>query len=229
MKFKVYVVDLDLPRGLFKQVLSLGLPIALLLGATAVLQASVPNEFKTGDTLTAQSLNENFQALHLRTVPAGTIAVFGGAAPPPGWLLCDGSEANRLDDADLFNAIGIAWGGGDGTTTFNVPDLRGVFLRGLDPDGLHDPDGSTRENASLQLDTLGKHTHSASDKPHTHPTWSTYKGANLADGNFFYAGSNDGLQHGSTDSSSTAGITIDATGGDETRPVNVAVNYIIKL
>lgn len=54
----------------------------------------------------------------------GTIILFGGSGVPTGYLLCDGSAVNRTTYADLFTAIGVTWGAGNGTTTFNVPDCR---------------------------------------------------------------------------------------------------------
>ena len=56
---------------------------------------------------------------------AGVIQMFGGSTPPAGWLLCDGSAVSRTTYAVLFAAIGTTWGAGDGSTTFNLPDLRG--------------------------------------------------------------------------------------------------------
>ena len=55
----------------------------------------------------------------------GRIEDFGGSAAPAGFLLCNGAAVSRTTYADLFNAIGTAWGAGDGSTTFNLPDLRG--------------------------------------------------------------------------------------------------------
>lgn len=62
--------------------------------------------------------------------PLGVINPFGGANAPEGWLLCDGQAISRADYADLFAVIGTAFGSGDGSTTFNIPDFRGEFLRG---------------------------------------------------------------------------------------------------
>lgn len=56
---------------------------------------------------------------------AGIIQMFAGATPPTGWLVCDGSAISRTTYATLFAAIGTTWGAGDGSTTFNIPDLRG--------------------------------------------------------------------------------------------------------
>ena len=56
---------------------------------------------------------------------AGVIQMFAGSTPPAGWLLCDGSAVSRTEYATLYAAIGDTWGAGDGSTTFNLPDLRG--------------------------------------------------------------------------------------------------------
>lgn len=56
--------------------------------------------------------------------PSGIISMYGGSAAPTAWLLCDGSAVSRSTYASLFSAIGSAYGAGDGSTTFNVPDLR---------------------------------------------------------------------------------------------------------
>lgn len=65
-------------------------------------------------------------------VPPGVVFPYAGPIPPTGWLLADGSAVSRTTYARLFAAIGTTYGVGDGTTTFNLPDLRGEFLRGLD-------------------------------------------------------------------------------------------------
>jgi len=56
--------------------------------------------------------------------PTGTLVDFAGAAAPAGFLLCDGAAVSRVTYDDLFGVIGTTWGIGDGTTTFNLPDLR---------------------------------------------------------------------------------------------------------
>jgi microcystin-dependent protein len=65
-------------------------------------------------------------------IPAGFIMDFAGPTPPTGWLLCDGAAVSRTTFAALFAAIGTTWGAGDGSTTFNVPDLRGRVRAGRD-------------------------------------------------------------------------------------------------
>lgn len=67
--------------------------------------------------------------------PVGAIVAFGGAAAPAGFLLCFGQAISRSDYSDLFDAIGTVYGVGDGTTTFNVPDIRGRAIAGQDDMG----------------------------------------------------------------------------------------------
>ena len=88
---------------------------------------------------------------NVSAVPTGTILPFGGDATqvPTGWFLCDGTELSRTVYANLYNVIGLNFGEGTGNATFNVPDMRGVFIRGVDnPTGTSaankDPNASTR-------------------------------------------------------------------------------------
>jgi len=76
-------------------------------------------------------------------VPVGTIVLFAGSVVPEGWLLCDGSAVSRTQYARLFQVIGTTYGAGDGSTTFNLPNLRGRVPVGLD-------------TAQSEFDTLGK-------------------------------------------------------------------------
>jgi microcystin-dependent protein len=63
--------------------------------------------------------------------PAGIVMPFAGSVAPQGYLLCDGSAVSRTDYADLFAAIGTTYGAGDGSSTFNVPDLSGRVVLGV--------------------------------------------------------------------------------------------------
>jgi microcystin-dependent protein len=62
--------------------------------------------------------------------PSGMVCHFGNTTPPTGWLQCNGAAVSRATYAALFTAIGTVYGSGDGSTTFNLPDARGMFLRG---------------------------------------------------------------------------------------------------
>lgn len=77
-------------------------------------------------------------------LPPGLIMAYGGSSAPQGWLMCDGTAVSRTTYAALFAAIGTAFGSGDGSSTFNLPDFRGRFLRGRDGGVGRDPDRGTR-------------------------------------------------------------------------------------
>jgi phage-related tail fiber protein len=64
--------------------------------------------------------------------PAGMVAFFGNSTAPTGWLKCNGAAVSRSTYSELYTAIGTTYGSGDGSTTFNLPDLRAEFIRGLD-------------------------------------------------------------------------------------------------
>lgn len=93
----------------------------------------------------------------------GSVTAFAMPTPPEGWLECNGQEVSRIIYARLFGRIGSTFGDGDGETTFNLPDLRGVFIRGWDADGKHDPE---RRFGTYQADQMQSHTHL--DLGHSH-------------------------------------------------------------
>lgn len=62
----------------------------------------------------------------------GAVSAFAMPIPPEGWLVCNGAAISRTEYADLFATIGTVWGAGDEISTFNLPDLRGEFVRGFD-------------------------------------------------------------------------------------------------
>ena len=64
------------------------------------------------------------------SVPTGTMFIYGGSVAPDGWLVCDGSAISRSTYAELFGVIGTSYGVGDGSTTFNIPDMRDRFVQG---------------------------------------------------------------------------------------------------
>ena len=80
------------------------------------------------------------------------------------WIVCDGRAVSRTTYSTLWAAIGTVYGGGDGSTTFNVPDLRGQFLQGWDEVrtyGASEPDSTARPvRGDITLDSSGAHTHS---------------------------------------------------------------------
>lgn len=96
------------------------------------------------------------------TLPIGSITAYGKETAPANWLICDGSAVSRSAYADLFAVIGTKYGEGDGSTTFNLPNLKGRVPVGLDSD---DTDFNTigktggEKNVVLTIDTMPSHGH----------------------------------------------------------------------
>lgn len=180
-------------------------------------------------------------------IPTGVIMPFAGTAEPTGWFLCDGRELSRTTYATLFAIIGITHGQGNGTTTFNIPDYRGRFMRGVDSVAGRDADsasrtamnsggntgnnvgsvqvyGTKRPNTAFTTDNPGDHSHALPPAGLSNATgagalWSGgYIGMNPT-------GTNTAL---TTQPSGTHAHTVTAGGDNETRPLNAYVNYIIK-
>lgn len=98
---------------------------------------------------------------------SGEIRGFAGATLPPGWIQCDGSAIARATYSVLFAVIGTTWGVGDGSTTFNVPNLLERFPLGAGgPYPLGQHGGTT--SVILAPTNLASHTHSVVDTGHTH-------------------------------------------------------------
>ena len=161
-------------------------------------------------------------------IPIGTVQTFAMSTAPSGWLECDGSAISRTTYAGLFNLIGTTYGVGNGTTTFNSPDMRGYFARGWDHGRGVDPGrtlGSTQASANLS------HNHSfVGDAlpPHAH-TFDVH--GTVAAGSTAYnaGGAVSGTAGTTSVSGGTPTGTITASGGSESRPVNVALLYAIKV
>ena len=74
--------------------------------------------------------DEKLQYIYDNMIPTGIVQAFAGSTTPTGWLLCDGSAVSRTDYAELYSVIGDTYGAGDGTTTFNLPNLADKFIQG---------------------------------------------------------------------------------------------------
>lgn len=112
------------------------------------------------------------------SAPAGTVSGFAGSAAPVGWLLCAGQAISRTTYSTLFTAIGTTYGPGDGSTTFNLPDLRGRVVAGRDDMG---GTAASRLTSPVAGSTLGasggaqSHTLTTGEMPsHTHNTPSIF-------------------------------------------------------
>ena len=161
----------------------------------------------------------------------GSVLPFAMNSAPAGWLKANGAAVSRSTYANLFSAIGTTYGAGNGSTTFNLPDLRGEFIRGFD-DGRGVDAGRTI--GSAQGDDNKAHTHTgsaASAGAHTHGI-ETYTASGV--GVPAYTRSNGGSNNttGQTNSAGahTHTLTIDSGGGGaEARPRNIALLYCIKF
>lgn len=144
----------------------------------------------------------------LAAVPVGSITMHGASTAPTGWLACEGAAVSRTTYAGLFAAIGTTFGVGDGSTTFNVPDMRGEFARGWDNTRGVDP---SRAFGSAQADELEAHVHSI-----TPPASNDTAGSGLT-------------ATGTGGSETITPYNSASTGGSETRPRNIALLFIIKF
>ena len=180
-------------------------------------------------------------------MPVGSVISYAGTTIPQGWLLCDGSAIDRINYSDLFNAIGTSWGIGDGSATFNLPDLRGQFLRGVDTayinpgSPLNDPDHSSRVASntggnvgnnvgSVQVDAFKAHNHNDVTDP---ANGRTFQGvyAHFSDGSTYYGSGSmavANLDGGLPYVYNLSNSALANRGGNETRPKNAYVYYIIK-
>lgn len=114
-----------------------------------------PNTLADAAKVRAQ-LDAIFQSL----IPIGSIVAYGGSSAPTGWLMCDGTPVSRTTYATLFTAIGTAYGTGDGSTTFNLPNFNGGSGRiplGKGSRSLGATGGE--ENHTLTVNELAAHAH----------------------------------------------------------------------
>ena len=140
-------------------------------------------------------------------VAPGFVLPFAGNAAPDGWLKANGIAVSRATYSALFSAIGTKYGVGDGSSTFNLPDLRAEFIRGFDDGRGVDVD---RVLGSSQADELKTHTHTINEG-----SANPQSGGALSSGDDYTS-----IVYKQQTSSST--------GGAETRPRNVALLYCIK-
>lgn len=193
------------------QIAALGAESFTLPGGTAF----VGGEIMAGENVRARyDLANTRYELVSELSKVGKIEIWPLDVAPPWGLICDGVAVSRATYANLFARIGITYGNGDGATTFNTPDYRGEFHRmkdggaGIDPDaaGRTDRgDGTTGDNVGTkQVDEFKSHTHSEVELS------SLSAGA------------------GATEKANEAAGVTGATGGNETRPINTYVNYVIR-
>ncbi len=229
--------------------------VAALIGAVASIIVSFITAWTTIATSEGRIKKLQRTAIdlksHISSIPApiGAIFAYGGPVDQSvlekeGWMLCDGRELSRSEFSQLFGRIGELWGKGNTVGTFNIPDLRGYFLRGADNGAGIDPDVSARINKdesqvgdkvgtlqgmataapgeSFTADDSGKHKHGD-------PTWNGDPGPyELATEHRGPGDADFGDQSAPTTEDGSHVHSI--IGGDkETRPINAYVNWIIRV
>lgn len=184
-------------------------------------------------------------ALQAMLMPTGVVLPYGGGTAPTGWLLCYGQAISRTTYATLYGIIGTTYGSGDGSTTFNVPDLRGRVIAGQDDMGGTSANRLTGVTGSVDGDVLGGtggaethtltsaempvHNHGVNDPAHAHTLNEiTLKGStggsSVPNGAWFDVGT-VGIN------SAYTGVTIQNAGSgnahNNVQPT-IILNYIIK-
>jgi len=168
---------------------------------------------------------------------SGMLVPYAGSSAPSGWLLCYGQAVSRSIYSALFSAIGTTYGAGDGSTTFNLPDLRGRVIAGQDDMGGTSADRLTNQTDGIDGDTLGAiggaETHILTESQlaqHSHSISGTYRrDEGSSPGGYFPRGSARGTS--GVDIDGFLDITADNVGSDEAHnnvQPTIILNYIIK-
>ena len=183
-------------------------------------------------TVTATAFAGDGSALTgISGTPTGVISAYGGSSAPSGWLMCDGAAVSRTTYSDLFTAISTTYGAGDGSTTFNLPDLQQRFPLGKAASGT----GSTLGDTGGAIDHTHagpSHTHSAGtlagpSHTHTGPSHThtynqviahthTYGFSNTVIGSAYVGGTSGGNSAGQYYSTGSTGSASASTGAGGT-------------
>ena len=223
-----------------------------LLGSVQPLDPTIFNQtlyvgrFMNGKELLPRSaLSASPYALYVKNTsngpPTGTVTPFAGAAEPDGWLICNGQALSSATYPELFAVLGTTYGNGSSGINggagknFNVPDLRGEFVRGLDEGRGIDSGraigtvqgGSTKAPSNGFTGTTnstGAHSQpvpvlSTGDPSHIHAGSEAAPGYNQTSGSYTVTTSSAGAH--------THNVSVTGAGDAETRPRNVSMNYII--
>lgn len=195
-------------------------------GRVGVVALATNAQTQTGTDATRAVTPASLASAAALFVPPGAVLPFAMAVTPSGWLAANGAAVSRTTYAALFAAIGTLYGVGDGNTTFNLPDLRGYFVRGsgTNSDGTASAGFGTR-----QADDFKSHTHGISQTAHAHSYSDSYTNQDPGGGGGSGSSADGAGDRQRATDGANANITINAAGGTETRPKNIALLYCIKF
>jgi microcystin-dependent protein len=173
-------------------------------------------------------------------VPTGSVFATARVSAPSGYLICDGSAVSRTTYSALFSAIGTTYGSGNGSTTFNLPNLNGRTVFGVGtPTGASGATNHTlaqkagEETHALSTSEMPNHNHTITDPGHSHAPWSG--GQFLSTSGSYYFSSGGTLDYNAsfgTTSIATTGITISSAGSGlphSNLPPYLVLTYVIKI
>jgi microcystin-dependent protein len=197
------------------------------------------NGVETEAALTPASIADILDRLanvELSSIGTGVVQWFAGvpAAIPSGWLFCNGQTITREPGKENLYDLLVNSGNpySSNPNAVQVPDLRGIFIRGYDPrlfsDGGRNPDNT--RFGGYQIDQWRSHTHGVSDPGHRHSiSGNGYSASTNSPNEDVIVDNNLGVPRNSSTNTASTGISIQSNGGNETRSKNVNMTPIIKL
>jgi microcystin-dependent protein len=166
------------------------------------------------DTLDASSINVN-DDIYINSqpyLPVGSISIYAGQTAPSGWLFCDGTAVSRFTYPRLFSVINRTYGAGDGTTTFNLPNLQERLPVGKSGSSVLGNTGGS-DTITLSVNNIPSHTHTGttdSNGSHTHTGTTTTNGSHTHSSNATGGLAQPGLAY-SNGQDTTTGIDTDGS------------------
>jgi len=200
-------------------------------------RAVTTNHIRDSAVTTAKIANANVTNEKLASdvtaaiCPVGSVLAYAGSSAPTGWLLCNGQAVSRTTYSLLFAAISTTFGAGNGSTTFNVPDLRNKFAVGVGTTGFTVALGGTGGTKDA---IVVSHTHTGTTSTtgaHTHTFGFAPGSTGGSNYNFTQTGSSGTLTPTSSNGNHSHTFTTESSGSsgtDQNLPPYVGINYIIR-
>lgn len=171
--------------------------------------------------------------VNIEGAPIGSVLPYAGTTAPSGWLLCSGQAVSRSLYDKLFDVIGTSFGTGDGSTTFNLPDLRGRAVAGKDNMGGISANRLTGQSGGLNGDILGasggseRHTLTSTEVPNTEVKLGA-DGIKFTSGTYDVGGIGSGSLKLAINTANTNARVEGSNGSHNNVQPTVVLNYIIK-